>query len=283
MYQCTKRPYTGDDYKVLNEGDNFLKRWKREIPNSPLHAQGLPTSFALTAPAFALPVALNTFETRIDARRHRGEKARNYSFLPCIKEVLENSLGPPIQGKGQFLVLFGKTPDDKVFRVDIEQVVGRHGQGLRLTSCCSIERPKDWLAQAWRDLEQARSSQSDGKCEWACFAAQQSAEKAVKALHLAFGLPSGEEWKRHHVAGLLDKVPFLTLKGLVENATRLDRLYVRTRYPSDGQKGAPFIYYQTTHCKEAIRDATEILEFVDNVRCWSNREGDCSDLSTAKN
>ena len=36
------------------------------------------------------------------------------------------------------------------------------------------DRSGDWLAQAERDLEQARASQEDGRHEWACFAAQQS-------------------------------------------------------------------------------------------------------------
>jgi HEPN domain-containing protein len=48
-------------------------------------------------------------------------------------------------------------------------------------------RSKDWLAQAERDLEQAEASQREGRHEWACFAAQQAAEKAVRALHLARG------------------------------------------------------------------------------------------------
>ena len=43
-------------------------------------------------------------------------------------------------------------------------------------------RAKDWLAQAFRDLEQAEASRRDGRHEWACFAAQQAAEKAVKAV-----------------------------------------------------------------------------------------------------
>jgi len=48
-------------------------------------------------------------------------------------------------------------------------------------------RSKDWLAQAIRDLEHARSSKSEGRHEWACFAAHQAEEKAVKALHLSLG------------------------------------------------------------------------------------------------
>jgi HEPN domain-containing protein len=43
-------------------------------------------------------------------------------------------------------------------------------------------RAHDWLAQAERDLDQARDSQAAGRYEWACFAAQQAGEKAAKAL-----------------------------------------------------------------------------------------------------
>ena len=48
-------------------------------------------------------------------------------------------------------------------------------------------RAADWFEQALRDLEQAESSRRDGRHEWACFAAQQAGEKAVKAVHLSLG------------------------------------------------------------------------------------------------
>jgi HEPN domain-containing protein len=48
-------------------------------------------------------------------------------------------------------------------------------------------RASDWFNQAVRDLEQAEDSRIAGRHEWACFAAHQSAEKAVKALHLHLG------------------------------------------------------------------------------------------------
>ena len=60
-------------------------------------------------------------------------------------------------------------------------------------------RASDWFRQAERDLEQAVASARDGLHEWACFAAQQAAEKAVKALHLA----KGQEAWGHVVARLL--------------------------------------------------------------------------------
>ncbi len=42
--------------------------------------------------------------------------------------------------------------------------------------------PARRFVQAERDLDQARASQVEGRHEWACFAAQQSAEKAVKSV-----------------------------------------------------------------------------------------------------
>jgi HEPN domain-containing protein len=46
-----------------------------------------------------------------------------------------------------------------------------------------VNRAKDWLEQARRDLDHGRYAASGGYHEWACFSAQQSAEKALKALY----------------------------------------------------------------------------------------------------
>ena len=61
-------------------------------------------------------------------------------------------------------------------------------------------RARDWFRQAEADLRHARHSQRDGDYEWACFAAQQAAEKAAKAAHAALGQ---EAWG-HAVTELLD-------------------------------------------------------------------------------
>jgi HEPN domain-containing protein len=119
-------------------------------------------------------------------------------------------------------------------------------------------RSQDWLAQAVRDLEQARSSQSEGRHEWACFAAHQAAEKAVKALHLALGQ---EAWG-HVVARLLTELPAQPAEDLVDKARVLDNFYVPTRYPNGHPDGAPFEHYGTIQSQEAIGYAGEILEFV---------------------
>jgi HEPN domain-containing protein len=48
-------------------------------------------------------------------------------------------------------------------------------------------RAADWLHQARQDLDQAQLSAAHGHHEWACFAAHQAVEKALKGLHLQHG------------------------------------------------------------------------------------------------
>jgi HEPN domain-containing protein len=89
------------------------------------------------------------------------------------------------------------------------------------------DRSQDWFQQAKRDLEQAKESQNAGRHEWACFAAQQAAEKAVKALHLSL---KQESWG-HVVARLLADLPASVSlpAGLVDKGRVLDNFYVPTR------------------------------------------------------
>ena len=107
-------------------------------------------------------------------------------------------------------------------------------------------------------MEQAESSRADGRHEWACFAAQQAAEMAVKALHLS----RGQEAWGHVVARLLQELPVPVADELVEKAKVLDNLYIPTRYPNGHPEGAPYLHYGTIQSQEAIRYAGEILEFV---------------------
>ncbi len=96
-------------------------------------------------------------------------------------------------------------------------------------------RAQDWLKQAERDLEVAEGARRAGWHEWACFAAQQAAEKAVKALHLHWGQ---EAWG-HVVARLLRELPdeIDVPEELVERAHVLDGYYIPAR------EGAPFEHF----------------------------------------
>ncbi|MCF8050816.1 MAG: HEPN domain-containing protein [Desulfobacterales bacterium] len=120
------------------------------------------------------------------------------------------------------------------------------------------DRSRDWLDQAERDLEQAKSSQKENRHEWACFAAHQSAEKAVKALHLFL---KQEAWG-HVVARLLHELPFSVSTDLIDKAKVLDGFYIPTRYANGHPEGAPFEHYGKIQSRDAIDYAGEILEFV---------------------
>ncbi|MGH2365772.1 MAG: HEPN domain-containing protein [Chloroflexota bacterium] len=121
-------------------------------------------------------------------------------------------------------------------------------------------RAGDWFRQAERDLEQAVASQTDGRHEWACFAAQQAAEKAVKALHLHLG----EDAWGHTVAMLLRLLPadVQPPSDLIDRAQALDLFYIPARYPDSYPEGAPFEHFGLLQSKEAVQYAGAIVDFV---------------------
>ena len=120
-------------------------------------------------------------------------------------------------------------------------------------------RSRDWMGQAVRDLEQARDSRSAGRHEWACFAAQQAAEKAVKSLHLYLGQ---EAWG-HVVRKLLEELPetIAISELMLDKARVIDAFYIPTRYADGHPSGAPFEHYGKLQSDEAIKYAGEIIEF----------------------
>ena len=120
-------------------------------------------------------------------------------------------------------------------------------------------RSDDWYKQALRDMEQAKDSKKAERHEWACFAAQQSAEKAVKALHL---FHNQEAWG-HVVRKLLEELPpeIKVSSDMLDKARILDSFYIPTRYANGHPEGAPFEHYGKIQSKEAIDYAGEIIEF----------------------
>jgi HEPN domain-containing protein len=98
----------------------------------------------------------------------------------------------------------------------------------------------------------------DAHFEWACFAAQQAAEKAAKAAHAALGQ---EAWG-HVVTELLDALRPQTAgidEALLDRARALDKLYIPTRYPNGLAGGAPADFYTRPEAQRAIADAEAVL------------------------
>lgn len=118
-------------------------------------------------------------------------------------------------------------------------------------------RAKDWFLQARRDLEHARKALEAGHYEWACFAAQQAAEKAVKAVYQQ----RGGEGRGHSVAALLRSLSIAVPQELVEVAMELDRHYIPARYPNSHPQGAPYESYSRTDAERATGHASAIIQF----------------------
>lgn len=102
------------------------------------------------------------------------------------------------------------------------------------------------------DLEHARLAAGGGHFEWAAFAAQQSAEKACKALHLALGSAA---WG-HDITQLLGALPSGTEAPaeILDRARALDKHYLPARYPNGFAPGTPRQHYTRREAEQAIDD-----------------------------
>ncbi len=119
-------------------------------------------------------------------------------------------------------------------------------------------RADDWFRQARRDLAHARDALTEGTFEWAAFAAQQAAEKAVKALYQHLGA----EARGHSVTQLLAALPanVRPADDLIETAKELDKHYIAPRYPNSYPEGAPMDFYTRAEALRAIAGAEQTLE-----------------------
>jgi len=121
------------------------------------------------------------------------------------------------------------------------------------------ERSADWIEQSKRDLQMAGEAAATGFPEWACFIAQQAAEKAIKAVYQR----RGEVAMGNSVGTLLQglfgdgNVPTALLKV----ARNLDRWYIQARYPDGFPQGKPGDYVDREDAEDAISGAGRILQF----------------------
>ncbi len=122
-----------------------------------------------------------------------------------------------------------------------------------------MNRSGDWFKQAERDLAHARNACADADFEWAAFAAQQAAEKAVKALILS---RNGAPWG-HSVLALLDALEEHALlpDAPIEAASRLDKHYIPSRYPDGVPAGYPGRLYTRGEAEAAVSDGSTVVEW----------------------
>jgi HEPN domain-containing protein len=131
----------------------------------------------------------------------------------------------------------------------------------------TVRRWKDWLEQAKFNLEHAHLSLDAGHLDWACFAAQQAAEMAVKALYRSWG----DEPIGHSIYLLLQKLPrdHRPENEILDEAKVLDRVYIPSRYPNGLPEGTPRHAFNRRDAEEAIQIAERVVRFCDSQTAGS--------------
>jgi len=116
----------------------------------------------------------------------------------------------------------------------------------------------DWLRYAYSDLELARVGRTSNVLfEGLCFHAQQAAEKALKAVLIAKGVPPP---KTHNIRTLLDLLPQEVIAPQeIEDAASLTDYAVTSRYPGD------FESVDEEEYKEAVRLAETVVLWAERI------------------
>ena len=128
----------------------------------------------------------------------------------------------------------------------------------------NFDEGRRWLAAARDDLALARLAAANGFHAAACFHAQQSAEKAVKAIHFSRG---ARAVTGHSVRKLIESLQPRngTLDGLIAGARELDLLYIPSRYPNGLDHGTPGEAFGAEQSARAIGVAHDILSAGESV------------------
>jgi len=126
-----------------------------------------------------------------------------------------------------------------------------------------------WFQQARADLVAARDNIASGHYDWACYMAEQAAEKAVKTLYIFRDLPFR---RTHSIVDLIlgNAAQRITgvreLTDLVGAAEGLDDVMSSSRYPDAVPFGeVPVQYYGELQAEECIEWAQQIINAVLNL------------------
>jgi HEPN domain-containing protein len=134
-----------------------------------------------------------------------------------------------------------------------------------------MDRPVDedefgrWRREADRALRHAELAADEGLHNWACFAAEQGAQLAVKALLHGIGRAP---WGHDLVAlgAALATAGLAVTEPVSDALLRLARHYMPARYPDTHPAGSPGERYGAADSRQALADARSVLELVD--RAW---------------
>jgi len=121
------------------------------------------------------------------------------------------------------------------------------------------EDPREWLNRARSNLGLARAESPDIYLEDLCFNAQQTAEKAIKALLIHYNIEFPYVHDLSRLLTLLEEAG-QEIPETVKQAERLTRFAVFTRYPGISPPVTPGEYEEAVSIAEAvIRWAEEMI------------------------
>jgi HEPN domain-containing protein len=118
---------------------------------------------------------------------------------------------------------------------------------------------KRWIQQALADVSAAHDSLKTQHFEWACFQAQQAAEKGLKSFLFFRGRTS---IITHSLVDLIRAAQTLepSFSGLMTEAKYLDAYYIGTRYPNGlMSQDPPARYFDQKDANQCIQSAQSIL------------------------
>lgn len=124
-----------------------------------------------------------------------------------------------------------------------------------------------WFKTAQGDLESAVILLENKRYAHSCFHAQQSGEKAIKAVwYLLDADPWGHSIKKL-IQGLeqVDLKAHKKLKTFEKNAVLLDRFYITTRYPNGLPELTPEEAYLEEDAKNCIENTEKIIKAVQAI------------------
>jgi HEPN domain-containing protein len=128
-----------------------------------------------------------------------------------------------------------------------------------------------WIKQAEYDSETATYNFQGGFHALACFLAQQTAEKALKAFLYAQG---ERAVLGHSVADLCKRCAQVNhaFQPLIADVGKLDRFYVPTRYPNGLPGGVPAETYDAADSVAALGLANQVLSLVRQLTGGEEKE-----------
>lgn len=118
---------------------------------------------------------------------------------------------------------------------------------------------EDWFYEACVDLEEASDTLERGRYNWACFAAHQAAEKALKAAYLA--LRRKRFPKTHDLLDLYSEISSLLEIPGKEKLGLLSSFYEVSRYPNAGVR-RPSKSISREVAEEMVKLARNIVRIV---------------------